>query len=324
LKAHVFTAGECLSLSSSLDWAGDLIAESVGGELQAGEPSDASVSVSVDAERRAFETRGWELLARGAWRRGGEVVVENVCTAGFDLHLNCVNRRPEFTYRWRPPPRDRAAARVLRSRFHLLARATLVQYPALWWAATRGRAPLHASACVSRGSAVLVTAQSGIGRSTLVLQEVAAGAGATGDNLAVGDGTRLWGLVEPVRVKGGGGRRMPHGRHETSLPTRVNRAAPACVVVLARSVGETPSLSACGPPAAANALVASTYMAGELRRFWSFAATLSAGTGVGTPHPPVAAVASAFASSLPCYTLALGRTPQPCLFELLENVLVAA
>ena len=38
-------------------------------------------------------------------------------------------------------------------------------------------------------------------------------------------------------------------------------------------------------------------MAGELRRYWSFAATLSAGTGVGNPHPPVMDVASAFAAS---------------------------
>ena len=66
---------------------------------------------------------------------------------GFDLRLRCGPEGVELTYRWRPPARDRAAAWALRSRFHLLARAVLMQYPALWWAGTRGRAPLHASAC---------------------------------------------------------------------------------------------------------------------------------------------------------------------------------
>jgi len=324
MNGLLVTAGERLSIGSSLDWVSDLIAEGAGGELCAGETANASVLVHVEADRRPFETGGWDLLARGAWRQGGEVVVENVCTAGFDLHLSCTGDRAEFTYRWRPPPRDRAAARVLRSRFHLLARATLLQYPALWWAGTRGRPPLHASACASAGSTALVTAQSGIGRSTLMMHELDAGGQATGDNLAVGDGTRLWGLVEPVRVKGGGGRRMPHGRHETSLPNRLASADPDCVVVVVRGRGEAPSLSRCGAETAANALVASTYMAGELRRYWGFAAALAVGTGVGPAHPPVARVAAAFAGNLRCFSLALGRVHGACLFGLLQSLEVAA
>ena len=324
MSGYVLTAGECLSLSSSLRWVSELLAEGIGHDLLPDAGPAASVAVHVEAEQRPFDTTGWELLARGAWRRGGEVVLENVCTAGFDLHLGRRGAAFEFTYRWRPPARDRAAARVLRSRFHLLARAALVQYPALWSAGTRGRAPLHASACESAGTTALVTAQSGIGRSTLVLAETQAGATATGDNLAVGDGTTLWGMVEPARVEGGGGRRMPHGRHETSLPNRTAALEPDSLVVLRRGGGDAPSLTHCEPEDAARALVTSTYMAGELRRYWAFAAALAAGTDIGPPHPPVEHVAKAFADNRPCFTLALGRTPGACLAELLETAELAA
>lgn len=323
MNGHLETAGECLAVSSALDWVGELIAEASGPELRAGEPAGPTVRVQVEAASWPFGTRRCELLARGVWRRSGTVVVENVCTAGFDLHLDCRGAVPELTYRWRPPTRDRVAARLLRSRFHLLARAALLQYPALWWAGTRGRVPLHASACGSR-SVALLTAQSGIGRSTLVLAETQAGAQATGDNLGVGDGTMLWGLVEPARVTGGGGRRMPHGREELSLPGRVEALEPDCLVKLVRGSGDAPRLESCSADEAARALVTSTYMAGELRRYWSLAATLAAGTGRGPAHPPVTEVAAAFAASLPCFSLALGREAGPSLGELLESAQVAA
>jgi len=166
MRSFLDTAGERLEIECSLPWVAELIAEGSAGELRRVEASDASVRVRVESDRHVFQTDGWQLLTRGAWRRGTEIVVENVCTAGFDLHLRCTPGVAEFTYRWRPPPRDRIAARVLRSRFHLLARAVLMQYPALWAAGIRGRAPLHASACIAGGSTPLVTAPSGIGRST--------------------------------------------------------------------------------------------------------------------------------------------------------------
>ena len=49
---------------------------------------------------------------------------------------------------------------------------------------------------------------------------------------------------------------------------------------------------------AARALVAGTYAAGELRRYWAFAATLALATGHGPAHPPVAAVAARYAERL--------------------------
>lgn len=320
MRASLDTAGERLAIECSVPWIAELIAEGAGGELRPFGSPGASVRVQVEADRRPFDTDGWEVLTRGAWRRAGTVVVTNACTAGFDLRLRCTPEEAAFTFRWRPPPRDRAAARILRSRFHLLARAVLMQYPALWWAQVRGRAPLHASAWAGSEATPLVGSASGVGRSTLVLAEIAAGARATGDNLGVGDGTTVWGLVEPLRLKGAGGRQMPHGRSEAPLPGRVDALAPDSVVVVERGEAQRSSLSHCSPDAAAHSLVTSTYMAGELRRYWAFAATLSAGTGYGPAHPPIAEVASAFTAALPCYSLALGATPGA---ELLSELLSA-
>jgi hypothetical protein len=318
------TAGERLSIESALPWVEKILAEGAGGDLRALGDAGASVRIVVEDDERRFDTDGWELLTRGAWRRDGEVVVENACTAGFDLYLSCTPAGAQFTFRWRPPPRDRAAARLLRSRFHLLVRALMIQYPALWWAGTRGRVPLHASACTVGELTPLLSAASGVGRSTLLLDELQAGGRATGDNIAVADGTTVWGLVEPLRVEGGDGRRMPHGRHEVPMRDRAPALVPDRVIVLERGTGDGPSLEPCSPEAAARSLVTSTYMAGELRRYWSFAATLSAGTGLGPAHPPVADVALLMADALPCYTLALGRRPRVSLSDLLDVVEISA
>jgi hypothetical protein len=64
-------------------------------------------------------------------------------------------------------------------------------------------------------------------------------------------------------------------------------------------------------------------MAGELRRYWSFAAALAAGTGEGPPHPGVTDVAAAF-TELPCFELALGPSSGACLDGLLLQAQVAA
>jgi hypothetical protein len=324
MTAFLDTAGERLSVDSPLDWVMDLIAEGAAGELHQGDSPDASVMVRVEQARAGFNRRGWRLLARGAWERDGELVLENACTAGFDLHLSCRTRTAEFTFRWRPPARDRAAARMLRSRFHLLARAVLTQYPALWWAGTRGRVPLHASACATGGATPMLTAASGVGRSTLLLAELAAGAQATGDNLAVGDGHSLWGMVEPLRVEGGAGRRMPHGRNEAPMPGRAGMLVPDSVVVLERREGGVATLTPCDVDTAARALATSTYGAGELRRYWQLAAYLSAATGLGPAHPPVSEVAREFACGLPRYSLSFAHPPGACLSDLLHIKEVAA
>jgi hypothetical protein len=319
MRAHLDTAGERLGIDSALSWVDELIAEGSDGELRPGDGEAASVEIAVEASGRPFETLAWRPLTRGAWRSGEETVLENVCTSGFDLHVDAAEGEPRFTYRWRPPVRDRAAARILRSRWHLLARAALVQYPALWCAAGRGRVPLHASAVATAEGSVLVAAAGGSGRSTIVLEEARAGAPATGDNLAVGDGTSVWGLVEPVRIEGGSGRRMAHGRNELQMPRRVAAIIPDTLVVLERGGEGEPTVEASDPVTAARSLVTSTYMAGELRRYWPFAAMLTAGTGFGPPQPPLTDVASAFASKLTCLRIVLGTSRGSRLSDLLAE-----
>jgi hypothetical protein len=306
MRAGLDTAGVRLDVRCDLDWAARLIAEGAAGELRDPDPH-AAATVHVEADRRPFDTRGWRLLTRGAWEHDGALVLSDVCTTGFDLRVTVAAGRPAFAYRWRPSARSRVAARALRSRFHLLARAALIQYPALWWAGAVGRAPLHASAVETEAGVLLVAAPSGVGRSTLLVRELGRGGRTTGDNVAVSDGETVWGLVEPVRVDGGGGRRMPHGRREMPLTGRAVSLRPAAVVVLERGDPDRSALVPCAPEAAARALVTSTYMAGELRRFWALAAELAAGTGRGPAHPPVADVAAGLTAALPCWTLRLGR-----------------
>jgi hypothetical protein len=74
---------------------------------------------------------------------------------------------------------------------------------------------------------------------------------------------------------------------------------------------------------AARYLTAGTYMAGELRRYWAFAATLALGTGVGESHPPVQQVAGTLSTRLPCVRVALGSRPGAPLRELLEAATAA-
>jgi hypothetical protein len=314
------TAGVHVEVDCAVPWVQELISEGAAGELRPEAPERASVLVRVEEDRGPFDTRGWQPLTRGAWSRDGEVVIEDACTAGFDLRVACASDGATFTYRWRPSARDRVASRVLRSRFHLLARAVLVQYPALWWAGVLGRAPLHASACTAGATTPLVSASGGIGRSTLVLREIDRGGRATGDNLAVSDGTTVWGLVEPLRIEGGEGRRMPHGRREAPMPARAASLTPDALVVLERSSAPRPSVIPCSEEAGARSLVTSTYMAGELRRYWAFAATLSAGTDAGPAQPRIEDVAREIAARLPCFRLILGEGPGAGLADLLSTV----
>jgi len=108
------------------------------------------------------------------------------------------------------------------------------------------------------------------------------------------------------------------------MPARVHELAPDSLVVLRRGDADHPVVSPCTTEAAARSLVTSTYMAGELRRYWAFAGTLSAGTALGPPHPPITDAASAFAARLPCLVLELGRRASPSLSKLLAPMEVGA
>jgi hypothetical protein len=112
-------------------------------------------------------------------------------------------------------------------------------------------------------------------------------------------------------------RDLPHGRREGPLPNRVDSLAPDRIVILRQ--GPETRVRATSAERAAKWLVASTYAAGELRRFWPFAATLALGTGIGPAHPPVAAIAGAFARSLPCLEVELASALDADLGAVLER-----
>lgn len=309
------TAGEPVALRCGLPWVGALLE----GCLAPAEPAPARVTVVVEPDRAPFPTAGCEPLTRGAWRApDGRLVLHNVASAGFDLQVWYAEQLT-LRARWRPPAPSRAAGLVLRPRFRLLVRQVLVHYPALWSAGLRGRVPLHASVCAVPGTTALVAGPGGVGKSTLLAAELAAGGVASSDNVCVADGRTAYGLVEPLRVAGGSGRRSSHGRREYPLPNRVPALDPDCLVVLRRDGSRVSRTEPVPAEVAAGVLTAGTYMAGELRRYWGFAATLALGTGRGPAHPPVGAVAAALAARLPCRQVVLGTDRGPALRKLRQE-----
>jgi hypothetical protein len=322
IQGVLTSAGERLGIECAIPWVSELVREASDGSFTGGDPDTARIRIRVEQHRDAFHTGDWEPLARGVAGRDGSMVLRNLLSSGFDLRVDpsADGGIVAFTFRWRPPHRERAMALAMRSRFHLLARAVLLRYPALWWAGTRGKAPLHAAVCTAgERRTVLLVGSDGVGNSTLVNLELAGGGSAICDNLCVSDGVTAWGVVEPPRVEDGGGRRMPHGRAERSMPNRLLSMVPDRIVLLRQGRDETGSVGTCRPGVVERSLVASTYMARELRRYWAFAATLALGTGIGPAHPPVAQVASALASRLPADMVTLPNFPGPRLAELLDR-----
>jgi hypothetical protein len=308
MHAALETAGEIVDITSEPAWVSRILDEGSDGALQAPD-AEPTVVVRVESDRAPFPRSGLAVLTRGAWSGGGVLVMEDACGTGFDLRVTVAAGCPVFIFRWRPSPRRRLERVALPSRFHLLARALLVQYPVLWWSSVRGRAPLHAIACTAGAAVPLLAGPGGVGKSTLLESEMAAGASAASDNLCVTDGHSVWGLVEPMRIEGAQGRRMTHGRSERVLEGRVAHLRPDRIVVVRRGAVDTAGLDLCDQVTAARSLVTGTYMAGELRRFWPFAATLAAGTDCGPSHPPVLETALGLVARLPCYELRLPRRP---------------
>ncbi len=324
--AVMIQAGERFLVDCRPRWLSRIISEACGSALRAGVDDNPDIHLVITDEATPFELAGWDPLTRGAFHRDGNLVLINACGSGFDLRFilspNGAHAKVRIDARFRPPARDRLASYALRSRFHLLTRAVLMQYPALWAAGTRGRMPLHAAALQTDDEVMLLAGPGGVGRSTMLLQalglsEAAGGNGrACSDNLSVSDGQVVHGLVEPVRIEGAGGRRMPHGRGERELPNRTPVLTPDRVVVLRRASAGAPMVRPITAARAGNVLTAGTYMAGELRRYWAFAATLALATGRGPACPRVNEVCASFAR-LPAVEITLGDRPCPSLVELL-------
>ena len=60
-------------------------------------------------------------------------------------------------------------------------------------------------------------------------------------------------------------------------------------------------------------------MAGEMRRYWPFAATVAAGTGLGPAHPPICAVSEALTRRVPCVQVVLSTDRNARLSAVLDD-----
>jgi hypothetical protein len=311
--ATIDTAGERVEIRCPTAWIGRLLAECASGAID--RPETGSMRVVVDAAREPFDPSHLSPIGRGAWADEGRLVARDVSGSGFDMSLVIDDGVPEFTFRWRPSARTLGLAAADRARARLLARAALLHYPALWVAGARGRAPIHAPALRTARDVVLHAGPSGVGKTTLIERETAAGSAATGDNVSVTDGTTVWGLTEPIRSETGRGRRMPHGRRESTLRNRVASLVPDRILILSRGRGR---VEPCDDGAAVREIVASTYMAGELRRFWPYASMLALATGIGPVHPLVGEAAQRLTLRLPSDRLLLRPGEAPGLGALMD------
>ena len=83
--------------------------------------------------------------------------------------------------------------------------------------------------------------------------------------------------------------------------------------------GDGPRVRDIAPEVAQRALVAGTFAAGELRRFWTLTAVLGLATGVGPVLPAVEETAQRLCTRLPCVELELGERSGPSLREMLAR-----
>ena len=297
------TAGERLAVDTELPWVGRLLTRALGGPVKS--VREPTVWLRVQKKTTPFRCWGMRPVTRGADSNGRRTLITNAGGSGFDLLVDLDDERLTVTARYRPPMRTRAANLALRSRFALLAGQVLVHYPVLWRAGWRGRVPLHAGVVRTPAGTPLIAGPGGVGKTRVLVGLLAAGqTEVTADNLCCADVSCCFGLAEPLRTDLGSGRATSHGRVERPLDGRVPALIPDRVVVLER--GPRTEVSAIKPDEAARALVAGTYAAGELRRYWAFAATLALATGMGPAHPPVAEIAAEYADRLPCLRVRVG------------------
>lgn len=297
------TAGLTLRLESTVPRWVTLAREACAGQEVVAERAD--LHVSVEARQEAFSLRGFDPLTRDAWSDGRNVVLEDACASGLDLHLAPQPDGLHVRARSRPGWSHRGLGLLAPARTLLLWRCALLQYPALWWAGVSGAVPLHVSALRLHGEGLVLAGPGGVGKSTLVRSLAGHGAEPVSDNLCVGRAGVVHGLLEPMRVEGGTGRRMPHGRREAVWSARQESVPVRRVVVLRRGTEAEASCSAIDSAEAARVVAGGTYAAGELRRYWAFAATLALGTGLGPAHPSVEAAARAVADEAECVELRL-------------------
>ena len=319
------TAGALVAVETPVAGLREVLGDVAAGVTSSEPPSaKPDVTVIVDDGSRPPAIQDLVPLTRGVWvGRDGEVVLASAGGSGFTQTWSVDQNHVTVRTWWAPSRAESAAAFALRSRFRALRAQVLVHYPALWWASLQGRAPLHVSVVEIDGVSVLLAGPGGVGKSSLVNRELQAGAAATCDNLAACSATTAYGVLEPLRlpteVDGTRGTRAAHGRRERPWRGHVPALDPELVVVVRRGAGPEPTLREVPSATAARALVAGTFAAGELRRFWPLCAVLGLGTGLGPVLPRVEDVARTLTDDLPCYELELGREPGAGLAALLRD-----
>lgn len=309
---QVETAGEQVEVRCVSGWITGLITRAVGTPL-ATPRGQATVAVDIEPRTTPFDLRGLRTITRSAFSDGRRTVLHNACGSGFDLRIETSDQLV-IAARYRPGPTLHGANLLLRSRFALLVGQTLVHYPALWRAGWRGRVPLHVAVLAHAGAAPMLAGPAGVGKSTVVAAALNDGAVVTADNVCVADERECFGLAEPLRLDAARRASTSHGRAETTLRGRVGRLSPDRIVLLER--GSRGQIEPARPAEAATALVGGTYAAGELRRYWQFAATLALATGVGPAHPPIGEVARTYADRLPGLRIQVGDGERVRLDEL--------
>lgn len=319
---HVRTAGTSVAVEDLTRRQLDRLARAVDGS-PGSLPQATDVRVVMERSHRPFDTAGMVPVTRGVWSSGGTVVLESVGGSGFSQSWQPEEDALTVRTRWTPSLLEKGAT-VLGSRADALRAQVLVHYPALWWAGLRGLAPLHVSVLSIEGVTVVLGGPGGVGKSTLVADALARGAHATCDNVAACDGEVAFGLREPLRLAvadgaPSAGTRTTHGRREVSWTARVPALRPDLVVVVRR--GDGPRVRSLTPEEASRSLVAGTYAAGELRRFWALTAMVGLATGRGPVRPWVEEAAHGLTSRLPCLELELGATPGLTLVEALAPYL---
>jgi hypothetical protein len=300
------TAGEIIAVTSQLPWVTRLIGAQVGTDDGGSAGAGPTVALSVEASTASFPVAGLRVVTRGGYAGADLVVLHDVGGSGFDIRCELDGELLRLTARYRPGTATRAANLALAGRFGLLAAQVLVHYPVLWRAGWRGRVPLHVSVLATGSGTPMLAGPGGVGKTTILSAALRDGAVATADNLCAADATSCFGVVEPLRTDalGGRGRRTSHGRVSRPFGERASVLIPDRIVVVER--GERTSMRSIPPDEAARTLVAGTYAAGELRRYWAFAATLALATGRGPAHPPIAEVAAGYTARLPCVRLRVG------------------
>jgi hypothetical protein len=320
------TAGQRVAVEGAPDAVRAVIAATGGAEAACADLPN--LLLSLEEGRRPFDTERCEPITRGAWATDrGEAIIESIGGSGYN-QLWCIDEDGlRVSSRWTPTAKEAAAARLLPARHRALSGQVLVHYPALWLAMQQGLAPLHVSVVEIEGVAVLLAGPGGVGKSSLVSRELLAGGRATCDNLAACDGTVAYGVAEPLRlpadVTDSRGRKTFHGRREVGWDSRMRSLRPSMIVVLRRGPQAEPTVRPLSERQASRAIVAGTYSAGELRRFWAIASVLALATQCGPVHPPVEEVAATLAARLPAVEIQLGDHLGAGLAELLRPYLTA-